>query len=199
MSFETVTFFEREIANFFGAPHAVAVDCCTHAIELCMRYTNVKECTVPPHTYISVPFTVLKLGNILTFSEIHWEKYYKIGGTDIIDAATLWERDSYIPGTYMCLSFQFQKHLSLGRGGMILCDDDVDAFILRKMAYDGRVNSLNKPWREQNITSMGYHYYMTPETAQLGLDKLTNAIQREPRIWSWNDYPDLRLMEVFNR
>jgi hypothetical protein len=30
---------------------------------------------------------------------------------------------------------------------------------------------LNIPWRDQDIESYGYHYYMTPETAQLGLDK----------------------------
>jgi dTDP-4-amino-4,6-dideoxygalactose transaminase len=25
--------FEKLVANFYGAPYAVAVDCCTHAIE----------------------------------------------------------------------------------------------------------------------------------------------------------------------
>ena len=38
------------------------------------------------------------------------------------------------------------------------------------MSYDGRLPDV--PWREQNISSVGYHYYMTPETAQLGLEKL---------------------------
>lgn len=41
-------------------------------------------------------------------------------------------KNSYIPNTYMCLSFQFQKHLSLGRGGMILLDNKEDAIILKK-------------------------------------------------------------------
>ena len=38
------------------------------------------------------------------------------------------------------------------------------------MVYDGR--QPNVPWRNQNVDTVGYHYYMTPETAQLGLDKL---------------------------
>ena len=38
MSFKVITDFEKQIALFFGAPYAVAVDCCTHAIELCLRY-----------------------------------------------------------------------------------------------------------------------------------------------------------------
>ena len=69
----------------------------------------------------------------------------------------------------MCLSFQFQKHLSLGRGGMILLDDEDSYKSLRKMVYDGR--EPNIPWRDQNIDTIGYHYYMTPETAELGIKK----------------------------
>ena len=34
MSFKIIEKFENEIANFYGAPYAVAVDCCTHAIAL---------------------------------------------------------------------------------------------------------------------------------------------------------------------
>ena len=67
---------------------------------------------------------------------------------------------------------------------------------LKKMTYDGRVSDI--PWREQNITSMGYHYYMTPETAQKGLDKLPEAVKTEPKEWVMSDWPDLRKMELFN-
>jgi dTDP-4-amino-4,6-dideoxygalactose transaminase len=35
-----VTEFEQKIAEFFGAKYAVATDCCTHAIELRIRYKN---------------------------------------------------------------------------------------------------------------------------------------------------------------
>ena len=55
----------------------------------------------------------------------------------------------------------------------------------------------DKPWREQNIKHFGYHYYMTPEAAQIGLDKLPEAVKRVPRIWTDLDYPDLRNMDVF--
>ena len=113
----------------------------------------------------------------------------------IIDAAVLWEKNSYIPGTYMCLSFQFQKHLSLGRGGIILTDNKNTAMELKKMSYDGRLPYT--PWREQNVKSIGYHYYMTPETAQLGITKLPKAIKTKPRQWVLEDWPDLTKMEVF--
>ena len=123
MTFKVVSDFENEIAHWFGAPYGVAVDCCTHGIELCLRYMDIQSIRVPKRTYLSIPFLANKLGIELKWKDEDWKSYYNIGGTNIYDAAVLWEEDSYIPGTFMVLSFQFQKHLSLGRGGMILTDD----------------------------------------------------------------------------
>ena len=95
----------------------------------------------------------------------------------------------------MGVSFQYQKHLSLGRGGIILTDDKEAAVQLKKMSYDGRIP--NVPWREQNIDTVGYHYYMTPEVAQNGLDKLSEAINTPPRQWVVSDWPDLTQMSIF--
>lgn len=196
MSFETITKFEEKVAKFFGSPYAVAVDCCTHGVELCLRYTNSQKIIVPKCTYISIPFLSNKLNIDLEWKDETWIDYYYL--TDnIIDAAVLWKRNSYIPGTYMCLSFQFQKHLSLGRGGIILIDNKNSAIELKKMSYDGRLPNI--PWREQNIKSIGYHYYMTPETAQLGLDKLPEAIKNKPRQWVLEDWPNLTKMKIFNQ
>ena len=199
MSFQTVKKFEEEVAKFFGAPYAVAVDSCTHGIELALRYTGEKKINVPKRTYLSVPMLANKMGLELDWNNTEWQDYYTLnyGDTPIIDAAVLWKKDGYIPGTIMSLSFQFQKHLSLGRGGMILCDNTVIAQELKKMSYDGR--TPDTPWRDQNISSFGYHYYMTPETAQLGLDKLEDAINTEPRQWVYEDWPDLTQMKIFKK
>lgn len=195
MSFEEVAQFENKIAEFFGAPYAVAVDCCTHALELCIRHQGLDSITVPARTYISVPMLSKKLNIDLRWREEEWEDFYYIENINIIDAAVLWKKNSYISNTYMCLSFQFRKHLSLGRGGMILCDNKEARDILKKMSYDGRIPDV--PWAKQNIETVGYHYYMTPETAALGLEKLPDAINRVPKQWKITDWPDLRNMGVF--
>jgi dTDP-4-amino-4,6-dideoxygalactose transaminase len=195
MSFEKVTEFEEKIASFFGAPFAVAVDCCTHGIELCMRYKNIDKMIVPAHTYISIPLLSKKLNIELEWKEENWIDYYYIGNTNIIDAAVLWKKDSYISNSFMCVSFQFRKHLSLGRGGVILCQEENDYQNLKKMSYDGRLPDI--PWASQNIDTMGYHYYMTPEVASMGLEKLPDAIASKPRQWVLADWPDLRKMEIF--
>jgi dTDP-4-amino-4,6-dideoxygalactose transaminase len=194
MSFNVITEFENKIAGFFGAPYAVAIDCCTHGIELCLRYTHATNITVPKHTYLSIPMLANKLGIELEWKNENWVDYYYV--TDnIIDAAVLWKPNSYIPKTFMNVSFQFRKHLALGRGGIILTDDKKAAKTLKKMSYDGR--DPNILWRDQNIDIMGYHYYITPETAQLGLDKLPKAIKTNPTQWTINDWPDLTQMEIF--
>ena len=197
MSFESVGEFERQIAQYFGSPYAVAVDCCTHAVELCMRYQNVKHFSVPKRTYISIPFLGNKLNIDFDWRDEEWQGYYYIGDTNIIDAAVLWKEDSYISNTFMCLSFQYRKHLSLGRGGMILTDNKKAANDLKKMSYDGRIP--NEPWREQDIATYGFHYYMTPETADMGIKKLPSAISSAPKKWLVNDWPDLTTMDVFNK
>ena len=195
MSFDVVRDFENAISKFYGAPYAVAVDSCTHSIELCLRYKDVKKIILPKRTYLSIAFLAQKIGIDLEWKDENWVNYYYLGGTSIIDAAVLWERDSYISGTLMCLSFQYQKHLSLGRGGMILTDNKKERDDLKRMSYDGR--DPNIPWRNQNISTIGYHYYMTPETAQLGLDKLPEAIKTEPKKWVIEDWPDLQKMDIF--
>jgi hypothetical protein len=199
MSFESIKIFENKIAEFFGSPYAVAVDCCTHGIELCLRYNNISYINCPTRTYISVPFLSKKLGIQLFWKDEEWKDYYYLTKdfTPVIDAAVLWKKDSYIPNTFMCLSFQFKKHLALGRGGCILTDNKEAALELKKMSYDGRHPDI--PWREQDIETMGYHYYMTPEIAELGLKKLPDAIEKKPTQWTINDWPDVSKMKVFNK
>lgn len=192
--------FENKVAEYFGSHYAVAVDSCTHGIELCLRFTKARKIICPKHTYISIPFLASKIGIDLLWKDDNWKEYYLLTDSSvkmIFDAAVMFKRNSYIAGTFMSISFQYQKHLSLGRGGMILCDSKEAAEQLKKMSYDGRLPGI--PWRDQNIDTMGYHYYMTPETAELGLNKLPKAIMTQPRKWTVTDWPDLTQMEVFNK
>lgn len=204
--FEVVEEFEKKIAEFFGAPFAVAVDGCTHGLELCLRLMKAEELSVPRNTYLSVPMLASKLGIQLRWKpkDYRWSGHYCIASCydhevdnwyDIIDAAVLWQRKSYIPYTMMCVSMQYQKHLSVGRLGVILLDDEKKALQLKKMSYDGRLPGI--PWRDQNVDTMGYHYYAQIELAALALEKLPKAIETEPRKWTAKDWPCLTDMDVF--
>lgn len=194
--YKIISKFEQTIADFYGAPYAVSVDCCTHAIELSLRLTNANNVSCPSNTYISVPFTFQKLGLNWNFEYNEWYDYYFIGNTNIVDAAVLWKEHSYIKDTLMCVSFQFKKHLSLCRGGMILLDNKDQYEQLICMSYDGR--KRGEYWGDQNISTIGYHYYMTPETAELGLEKFETCKKTPPKRYGFHDYPYLPKMDVFN-
>jgi dTDP-4-amino-4,6-dideoxygalactose transaminase len=194
--FSVVVEFEKRIAQFFGAKYAVMTDSCTHAIELCLRYASADVVRCPKHTYLSIPMLADKLGIRLEWRDEEWQDYYRVYG-GIYDAAVLWKKDSYIPGSQMCISFQYQKHLSLGRAGVILLDIERDYQNLKKMSYDGRLPNI--PWRDQDIDRIGFHYYATPETASLGIEKLQDAIDTVPRQWVYTDWPDLTQMKIFKK
>lgn len=196
MSFENVKIFENQVAEFFGSKYAVAFDSCTHGLEAALYLRRITSISVPKRTYISIPFLAKKLQIGLEWRDEDWQDYYEIA-PGIFDAAVLWKRNCYIPGSIMGLSFQYQKHLSLGRGGMLLCDNKEDAIELKKLSYDGRLPDI--PWREQDIQSFGLHYYMTPETAALGIAKLHEAMNRAPKKWVVTDWPDLTEMSVWNK
>jgi dTDP-4-amino-4,6-dideoxygalactose transaminase len=197
MSFDTVFEFEKRIAEYFGSPYVISTDSCTHAIELCLRYENPETVSIPQHTYISIPFTLIKCGIDFSWQENYWQDYYNISNTNIIDGAVYWKIQGYIPGSLLCLSFQHKKQLSLGRGGAILLDNKEKYESLSRMRYDGR--DLSRPWAEQDFTEIGYHYYMTPETAQLGIEKLKDINPSQSKTWSWQDYPDLTKLTVFKK
>lgn len=198
MSFKNIDKFEKIISNFFGSKYGVAVDSCTHAIELCLRIKKIKnKIFFPRRTYIGIPLTAIKLDLNWGWEDLEWEDFYYIKNTNIIDAAVLWKENAYIQGSLMCLSFQYQKHLNIGRGGMILTNNKSYYNTLKLLSYDGRKRDI--PWRSQNISLLGFHYYMTPENAKRGIELFRNNFNKKPKKWSHNDYPDLSRMRVFNK
>jgi len=196
MNFNKVDEFEKLISEYFNSSYGVAVDSCTHAIELCIRLNNSNNIKIPKKTYVGVAQLGLKLNLEWSFIDNKWKNFYFIEKTNIIDAAVLWKKNSYIKGTLMCLSFQYQKHLNIGRGGMILTDNKASYESLKKMSYDGRLR--NRPWREQNINTVGYHYYMTPESASRGIELFRKKKNLKPKKWDYSEYPDLSKMKIFS-
>lgn len=194
---QVVDQFEKKIAEFFGAPYAVATDCCTHALELSFRLRNQSSIIVqvPVHTYMSVPMMLEKLNQPWQFINQPWEKLYQFDSHKIVDAATVWEKDSYIAGTLMCISFQFKKHIPIGRGGIILTDDYECYTRLQKMCRDGRDRTLLQT--EDDITEIGYHYYMTPEDAARGILLFDQLYNQPAQAWSWKNYKQLTDYAVF--
>ena len=189
--------FEQELAAYTGAPYVIMTDCCTHAIELCLRYDQVQECSFTPYTYLSVPMTMHKLGIKYEYLNHMWQRWigeYQFMGTRIWDSARRLEANMYRSGQLQCLSFGHSKPLQVGRGGAILLDDSQAYQQLLRMRYDGR-NLAVSPWQDQQVFAVGYHYRPTPEEAELASALLKGIIEfaKEPEFV---EYPDLRNIKI---
>ena len=200
--YQAVEEFEMAVAQFAGAPFAVAVDCCTHALELSLRLLSARgPLRVPRHTYPSVAMLAPKLGLAIEWSAEKWNGIYRIDPYPVIDASLRFHEGMYVPGTFFCLSLQHKKRIPIGRGGMILTEDEQAYRWLKSACHDGRQAAL--PWKETDISMLGYHYYLTPEDAARGLLLFLEAKKNPTADWKdlggWQDYPDISKMSVFQR
>jgi dTDP-4-amino-4,6-dideoxygalactose transaminase len=196
--FEKIIEFETSLAQFTGAPRAVMTDCCTHAIELCLRYDRIRNCTFTPYTYLSIPMLMHKLGiNYEYYPDSlphrqQWTGEYKFELTRIWDSARRLEANMYRAGQMQCVSFGHDKPLAIGRGGAILLDDESAYQALLRMRYDGRDLTIS-PWVEQREFQVGYHYRPTIEEAERGLQLLSQYQSQPPREVV---YPDCRQISI---
>ena len=210
--FDALLAFEKMLGEYTGAPYVVVTDCCTHAMELCIRLWrrglwrrdkvvthSIYLPTIAHRTYLSVPMMIHILGYTAYYEELDWEadgKYAIKGIADdrVYDCARLFEEDMYVPGTQMCLSFGHGKPLQIGSGGAILLDNKYDYKQLKMMSYDGRdIHSYDK-WADQQVFCVGYHYNMRPEAAVKGMRMINDGeITKVLPFY----YPDLREIKIY--
>jgi dTDP-4-amino-4,6-dideoxygalactose transaminase len=187
-AFDPIYKFESALGLLTGAPYVVMTDCCTHALELCLRYVSpYKVVRIPAHTYISVPMMLRKLDIGYIFEDEEWVGEYQIKETNVWDSARKLQLGMYRPGQMQCLSFGHSKPLDIGRGGAILLDDQQAYETLIRQRSDGRDLKIT-PWESQKVFEVGYHYRPTIEEAQQALEKLPN-VDQSPKYFK---YPDLR-------
>ena len=197
MNFDILEDFEKALSDYTGAPHVVLTDCCTHAIELCLRYQKWQGPIVMPcNTYISVPMVLHKLGlDVYYNKEQTWEYEYQLSPTNIWDSARAFDKDMYVPGRWQCLSFGHDKRLSIGHGGAILLDSRTDYVQLKIMAYDGR-NLRYSPWQKQREWKLGFHYNMRLEDAARGIELLSRPDEMPDLTSQRRTYPDVSRINI---
>jgi dTDP-4-amino-4,6-dideoxygalactose transaminase len=208
--YQVVRDFEDEVAEFAGSKYAVAVDSCTNAIFLCCKYLSVGCCTVPCRTYPSVPCSVINAGGEVHFRDEDWRDkgHYRLEPYPIYDAAHFFQKDMYktapqylcggdsevFPYAFMCLSFSATKPVNIGKGGMILTDDEKSVEWFKAARYFGR---HEKPLMEDCFDMVGWNMYMTPEQAARGL-LLMLDVEKKNYI-AMPEYPDLSQFEIYRR
>jgi len=180
----------------------VAVDTCTAALHLSLEYcllteSRIKDITIPCKTYVSVPCMIKHAGLKVTWSDYEWKGQYFLSPFPIIDSACRFTKDmcsQHIKSCcFTCVSFQYRKHLPIGRGGMILHNNDAADKWLRLARFSGR---HEVPLTEDVPEMIGWHYFMEPERAARGLQLLSLMKTQTPDDLEFQ-YPDLRTFGLY--
>lgn len=195
-AYRVVELFEETIANWAGSRYAVSVESGTAALFLSCVYKKVKEVTIPKYTYPSVPASIIHAGGTVKWSDEEWEGIYELAPYGIWDGALRFTKGMYKGGLH-CLSFHIKKQLPIGRGGMILTDDQEAYTWLKRARFDGRGEMHLK---DDNLTMLGWNAYMTPEQAARGL-VLFQLIGKDGVRPDLNvkdqEYPDLSQYKIY--
>ena len=197
-----VDIFEKKMAEYAGSKYAVSVDNCTDALFLCLKYLNATgTITLPSKTWISVPCTVKHAGCEVCFKDYEWSGAYQLKPYPVWDGAVRMKRGMYKPNTYHCLSFHIRKHIPIGKGGMILTDDKKAYDWFRTVRYEGRTISGDGVnyvlYKDDQIKSMGWNMYMTPEQAARGLELFEKIGDNNPDQESSGTCKNLEELDIY--
>lgn len=202
--YQIVAEFEQSMANYTGAPYAIAVESCSAALFLCCLYekvSNLPEVIIPKFTYPSVPSAIIHAGGRVKFGNIKWQErgWYLLLNTKIIDSATYLANGMYLKikslyqgSRLICLSFHSKKCLPIGRGGMILTDNSKAYNWFKAMRFDGRHEC---PLSDDKLAMVGWDMYMTPEQVARGLELMQWL--KDGCICEPSEYQDLSQYKFF--
>lgn len=197
--FSVVTDFETAVAEYTNAPFAVAVDSCTNALFLCLKYLRAEGKTIhiPQHTFVSIPNAIIAAGCKVEFksSPAYLKGSYQLRPLPLFDSALRFTANMYKEGL-VCLSFSgYRKHLRLGKGGMILTDSYEASRWFKLARNNGRHEG--KDHLTDDFVMTGYNFWMPPEVAAQGLRALACLPRRNDD--SEFEYQDLSKYEFFKK
>ena len=212
--YQVVKDFEQALCDYTGAKYAVTTTSCTMALLLACRWNFNEEwisthtITIPKHTYVGVPMSIIHAGFNVDFEDKNWLGYYQLKPLPVFDCARWFSQDMYsadppyredrqYDGNMLCLSFHWSKILGIGQGGAILHDNDEADKWLREMRFDGRIDGISAADQgEEQYRVLGYHAYMSPRDAAEGLSRLAVLPKHNDPLPN-DDYPDLSQIEIF--
>ena len=210
--------FEAALCEYTGAPYAVAVNSCTMALLLAVRWfihraqlerfgaTDIglpPEVSIPKRTYVSVPMSIIHAGGKPVFDDRNWLGYYQLLPLPVFDCARWfsagmydfdppWRADGGYDGNMLCVSFHSSKILSDTQGGAILHDNkEADAWF-RRARFDGRAEGVSP--KDDKFDIMGWHCYISPDVSTRLLLKLS-VLPKDNEPLPNDDYPDLSLIK----
>lgn len=180
--------------------------------------------TIPSRTYVSVPMQIKLAGHGVAFEDLEWHGCYQLKPLRIWDSARWFTSDMFHlikerwckedGPVFVCCSFHSTKTLGIKRwrrfgvqydppvideydieqGGCILHNDPEADKWFRRARFDGRTEGVEP--KDDTFDMIGWHCYMSPATARLGLELMKKLPKHNQPIPN-DDYPDLSKAPIF--
>lgn len=172
--------FEKELARYVGSKYVVAVDSCTSALFLSLKYEvehGLKKVSIPSMTVPLVANACLEAGLHIKFNgQTDWVgSVYNIIGSNVVDSAHQLQKGQYkdFKGKQLCFSFYPTKTIGSADGGAIATDDETFANWARSASIYGRNQkaSSGNSW-DYDIKMVGYKRHYTNIQAAICLEQL---------------------------
>jgi len=189
----TVFEFEKELAKYVGSKYVVAVDSCTSALFLCLKYEKAKTVEIPSMTVPLVIDACFEANKDVVFNcETSWVgSAYKIGHTNIWDSAHQLDKNQckgMDKKTKVCFSFYPTKSIGSADGGAIATNDKKFYEWAKKISTYGR-NQGNKymnSW-EYEVDLIGYKRHYTNLQSAICLEQLRRLPETDKKRKSIRD------------
>lgn len=196
---DVTALLERELCEYTGAAHAVAVNSCTNAIQLALMYQHwirgKAAVSIPKRTYVGVAHAVVNAGHTIKFRDEDWSGAYDLAPFEIWDCARRFTSGMYRVGKQMCVSFHISKICGVDQGGAILLDDHEAVEWMCRARFDGRTAGVHP--RDDAFNQPAMHCYLSPTIAAAIRWKLS-VIPVHNDDLPIDDYPDLSLGRWFS-
>lgn len=177
--------FEKELAKFVGSKYVVALDSCTSALFLSLKFERdkgLKEVLIPSMTVPLVANACLEAGLRIKFhNHTDWVgSAYDIIGSNVADSAHQLEKGQYknFKGKKLCFSFYPTKTIGSADGGAIATDDAEFANWVRSVSTYGRNQKSQRgnSW-DYDVQMLGYKRHYTNLQAAICLEQLRRLDQ----------------------
>lgn len=178
---EAVFQFEKELAEYTGAKYALAVNSCTSALFLSLKWEEMqglKKVVIPSMTVPLVANVVLQAGLKLEFnSDTVWvgDRYLLLFSSVIDSAHRIRRMDykSFEPFMKICYSFYPTKSIGSADGGAIVTDDKEFIEWARKASVYGRnQETMRQNSWDYEISMLGYKFNWNNLQAAIALEQL---------------------------
>ena len=191
--------FEKALCQYTGAKFAVALNSCTAALLLCVKWFEEAQTmplvvSIPRHTYVSVPQAIINANAHVAWRDEKWRGAYQLKPLPVWDCARRFTSGMHVEGQFECVSFSASKIMGIEQGGAILHDCVEADWWFRDMRFDGRREGTMPS--AETIRCIGQHCLMLPSISAQALLRLHHLPKHNEDMEDY-PYPDLSTFPVF--